>query len=223
MIIPIGSLLVTVILYWISKRVYRRLPSVWLTPLLVTPAAVILLLQRTHIPFDSYHAGAKWLSDLIGPATVAFAVPLYKNFGVLKKYAWEIIVSVLLGSFLAVASTIWLARLLHLNTQIVESLSSHSATTPIGVAVSQMIGGNPTITAVFVLVTGLIGMILGPVVVRFLHINNEIARGVLFGTSAHNAGTSKAFEFSSVSGTIASLSMILAAFFTMCMVPWLIK
>lgn len=89
--------------------------------------------------------------------------------------------------------------------------------------VSQVIGGVPNITAVFVIITGLLGTMLGPLVVKLFRIENEVARGVLFGTSAHGTGTSKAFELSSLTGTISSISMILAALFTLGAAPMLIS
>ena len=129
------------------------------------------------------------------PSTVALAVPLYKNFAILKKHAWTVGVSVLSGAVLAYLSSAWLAKELKLNAQIMESIAPRSATTPIAMAISQLTGGVPAITALFVLMTGLLGMLIGPVIIRIFRIRNEIARGVLLGTSAHTAGTSKAFEF----------------------------
>lgn len=114
-----------------------------------------------------------------------------------------------------------IAKVLHLNTQIVDSLIPRSVTTPIAMGVSESIGGIPAITAVFVIMTGLLGSIIGPIIIQLFRIENEIARGVLLGTGAHGAGTSKAFEFSSITGTISSLSMILAALITLLMVPWI--
>ncbi|MOA48768.1 Holin-like protein CidB [compost metagenome] len=89
--------------------------------------------------------------------------------------------------------------------------------------VSEVIGGVPTITAVFVIITGLMGAMLGPIVMKMFHIDNEVARGVLFGTSAHGTGTSKAFELSSLTGTISSISMILAALFTLGAAPMILS
>lgn len=160
---------------------------------------------------------------MIGPATVALAVPLYKNLAILKKHYLEILVSVLFGSLLAIGSSAGMAKMLHLDVQITGSLVPHSTTTPIAVAVAQVIGGIPSITAVFVLLTGLLGIVLGPLLIRVLRLHHDIAKGVVLGTSAHAAGTSKAFEFGAVSGSISSISMILAAFFTLFFAPLIMK
>jgi predicted murein hydrolase (TIGR00659 family) len=218
-----GCLCFTIVLYWGCKWIYQVNSKVYLTPLLITPAVVILIIGCFNIPYDTYNFGDKWLTDMIGPATVALAVPLYKNFGVFKKHAAVILISVCSGAVIAFLTSAVLAQWLHLSPAIMESLAPRSATTPIAMAVSQGIGGIPILTAVFVMLTGLMGMILGPLMVKTLKINNDIARGVLLGTSAHTAGTSKAFEYSSISGTISSIAMILTAFITLCAAPLLIK
>jgi len=222
-VIAIGCFFVTLIIYLVTKRFYQRFPKIYFTPLLLTPIVVVLSLVLSGIPYETYHAGTHWLSDMIGPATVALAVPLYKNFAILKKHALTVGVSVLSGAVLAYLSSAWLAKELKLNTQIMESIAPRSATTPIAMAISELTGGVPAITALFVLMTGLLGMLLGPVIIRLFRIRNEIARGVLLGTSAHTAGTSKAFEFGSVSGSISSIAMILTAFITLLIAPWALR
>ncbi|GIP28828.1 hypothetical protein J23TS9_39580 [Paenibacillus sp. J23TS9] len=212
-------LLVTLGIYAVCKRVYAKRPKVYLSPLLITPIIVIFILIWAEIPYESYNSGGKWLSSLLQPATIAFAIPLYKNFKVLKKHAVEIIVSVLTGSCIAMISSVFLAKWLHLSSSLVTSLIPRSITTPIAMNVSQVIGGVPNITAVFVIITGLLGSMIGPMVLRIFKIDNDIARGILFGTSSHGTGTSKAFELSSLSGTISSISMILAALFTLGAAP----
>ncbi|MCJ8012861.1 CidB/LrgB family autolysis modulator [Paenibacillus sp. KQZ6P-2] len=212
-------LLGTLGLYAVSKRIYAKRPKVYLSPLLITPVIIILILTWAQIPYESYNKGGKWLSSLLQPATVAFAVPLYKNFKVLKKHATEIIAGVLTGSCVAMISSAFLAKCLHLDTSLVISLVPRSVTTPIAMNVSQDIGGVPNITAAFVIMTGLLGSMIGPMVLRMFKIDNDIARGILYGTSSHGAGTSKAFENSALSGTISSISMIVAALFTLGAAP----
>ncbi|OAB37894.1 CidB/LrgB family autolysis modulator [Paenibacillus macquariensis subsp. defensor] len=205
--------------YYSAKKIYQKWSRVYLSPLLITPVILVVFLLSSGVPYESYNSGGQWLSDLLQPATVAFAVPLYKHFKVLKKHAVEIIASVLFGSIVAMVSSVFLAKWMHLSSSLVTSLMPRSITTPIAINVSQVIGGVPNITAVFVILTGLFGTIIGPTVLRIFHIDNEVARGVLLGTSAHGMGTSKAFEMSALSGTISSVSMILAALFTLGMAP----
>ncbi|MNP31428.1 Inner membrane protein YohK [compost metagenome] len=120
-------------------------------------------------------------------------------------------------------SSVYLAKWMHLNSSLVTSIVPRSITTPIAINVSEVIGGVPNITAVFVIITGLLGTIIGPSVLKIFHIDNDVARGILLGTSAHGMGTSKAFELSALSGTISSISMILAALFTLGMAPYMMN
>lgn len=222
MMLGILWLIITLLIYGLSKKLYRAYPKVYFSPLLITPLALIIGLMLTNVSFDTYNGGGKWLSLMLQPATVAFAIPLYKYYDVLKKHAIEILASVLTGSIVAIFSSALFAEWLHLDHQLISSLVPRSVTTPIAMSVSQVIGGVPNITAVFVIITGLLGSMIGPMVVRALRIDGEVARGVLLGTSAHGTGTSKAFELSSLTGTISSISMILAALFTLTTAPLLI-
>jgi predicted murein hydrolase (TIGR00659 family) len=223
MMISILCLLATVLIYLTSKRFYRVFPRVIFTPVILTPALVILVLVFADIPYTTYHTGTQYLSDMIGPATVALAVPLYKNRHVLKKHALSILLSVLTGSTVAIITSAWIAKELNLNLEIIESMAPRSATTPIAVVVSEFIGGIPAITAVFVLATGVLGMALGPWVIRLFRFKNDVSHGVLLGTSAHAVGTTKAFELSAASGSVSTVAMILTAFFTLCTAPWIIQ
>lgn len=121
-------------------------------------------------------------------------------------------------SILASFSISWLVQL---NKTLVTSIIPYSITTPIAMGVSSKIGGVPTITAVFVIMTGIIGMILGPWIIRIFGFKSEIARGVLLGTSSHGAGTSKALELSSATGAVSSVCMVLAAITSFCISPWI--
>lgn len=217
------SLVITIGIYWLAKRSYRLKPIVILSPLLITPVLLVLALIWTNTPYETYNKGGQWLSYMLQPATVAFAIPLYKHYAIIKKHAAEILVSVISGSAIAVISSAWIAGELHLDKELIYSMIPRSVTTPIAMNVSQMIGGIPAITAVFVIMTGVLGTVVGPFVIRVFRIRSDIARGVLLGTGAHGAGTSKAFEFSTISGTVSSVSMILAALITMFAAPWIVS
>lgn len=214
---------ITILLYIAARHCYQKSPRIYLSPLIIVPVLLISLLLLAHIPYDTYNNGAKWLSVMLQPATIAFAVPLYKYRSLLKQYAAEIILSVLFGSVVAILSSMLIGEALHISRELIGSLIPRSVTTPIAMDISYMSGGIPAITAVFVIITGLLGSLLGPLVIRFCKIEGEIARGILFGTSAHAVGTTKAFEFSSKTGTISSLSMILAAIVTVCLVPYILE
>ncbi|TBL79823.1 LrgB family protein [Paenibacillus thalictri] len=219
MISAAAYIVLTVLIYWTVKRVYRWKKLFVLSPLLIVPVVIICILAFGHISFDTYNEGGRWLTGMIGPATLALAVPLYKNFSMLKKHALEIVTAVAAGSGAGFLTALGIAHLFHLSKPLVAGLLLRSTTTPIAIAVSDRIGGISSVTAVIVLLTGLLGMSVGPVMIRKLHIRSEIAQGVMMGTSAHTAGTYKAFELSGLSGAISTICMILSAFITLLCMP----
>jgi predicted murein hydrolase (TIGR00659 family) len=214
--------ILTLAVYVGSKRIYGRRRWIILSPLLVSPVALVALLSVTATPYGDYMAGTHWLSYLLGPATVAFAVPMHRHFDLLKKHAAEILGSVAAGALVALVTSVPLAEWVHLGGQTVLSLAPRSVTTPIAMDISRAIGGVPTMTAVFVIITGLFGLAAGPVVIRLLHIRTPIARGALLGMGAHGCGTSKALEFGPVEGAVASLAMVLGAGVTILIAPLVI-
>lgn len=222
MMIGLFFILLTVAIYWASKKLYRFKPNVLLSPLLITPLMIICILGFGNIPYSTYNTGGQWLGKMIGPATIALAVPMYKNAAMLKKYALEIVAGVSGGWIVGVAAALIVSRMLDLDTSLIDSLLLRSTTTPIAIAITNMIGGISTLTAVFVIVTGIIGSVLGPFMIRAARIRSEVAKGILMGSSAHAAGTHKAFEFGAISGAIASIAMILTAFISLALVPWVL-
>ncbi|UVI27764.1 LrgB family protein [Paenibacillus spongiae] len=215
-------LIVTIVIYMAAKKLYRAYPKVFLTPILVAPIMVIVVILVCGVSFDTYDEGAGWLTKMIEPATIALAITLYKHVDILKKNAYAILASVSFGAVAAIITSVGFARMFGLNEEIMDSLAPRSATTPIAVTISQFNGGVPTITAIATLITGLLGMILGPLIVKWFGIRSSIARGVLFGTSAHSAGISKALEYDAVTGSVAGIAMMFTAFVTLCAAPWLI-
>ncbi|QAY66685.1 LrgB family protein [Paenibacillus protaetiae] len=216
-------LLFTIIVYGAAKKIYRKYPKIYLTPLLITPIIVIASIKSCGVSFATYNSGSHLLTDMVEPATIALAVTLYKHLDILRKYALVISVSVTCGALAAFITSAGFTELLGLNSELVESLAPRSATTPIALSISHMIGGLPTITAVSTLVTGITGMIIGPLVIKWCRFRSPVARGVLFGTSAHSAGISKAFEYSQATGSVAGIAMMLTAFVTLCAAPLLIS
>lgn len=205
------ALIGTIIIFYTSKKIYARYAKIWLSPLLICPLILVVILLLTGVDYEQYNSGATWLSKLLGPATVAFAVPMYKNYALLKRNAKAIFASLITGSVVAIASSFILAVLAGLNNEMVNSLVPRSITTPIAMDISNIIGGEPTMTAVFVIVTGLTGSIVGPLVIRWFRFKQAASKGLLLGMGAHGCGTSKAFEFGEREGTFSSLAMIVAA------------
>ncbi|GFN34105.1 LrgB family protein [Paenibacillus xylaniclasticus] len=216
-------LIFTYIVYRGVKGLYRAYPKIYLTPLLVTPAIVITVLELSDVKFDEYDQGAHLLSDMVEPATIALAVTLYRHLDALKRNALAILAGAGTGAIAAIISSAGLAWLLGLKPELVNSLAPRSATTPIAIAVSGTTGGVLTITAVATLITGVLGLIIGPLIVRWFRIENPVGRGILFGTGSHAAGITKALEYDAMTGSVAAVAMIFTAFITLLATPWLLS
>ncbi|MVP00543.1 LrgB family protein [Paenibacillus lutrae] len=208
-------LIVTIAVFWGANKLYQRTRKAYLTPLLVAPVLLMAMLYFTGTPVEVYSGGTRPLTELLQPATVAFAIPLYRQFKLLRKHAVVLVTGVLCGSVVAVLTSVLPAGWIHASPQMIESVAPRSITTPIAMEISRSLGGIPSITAVFVVITGVCGSIIGPLVIRSLHIRSGISRGLLLGMGAHGAGTSKARELGSEEGAVASVAMILAALFTL--------
>ncbi|GIN56378.1 hypothetical protein J8TS2_06970 [Lederbergia ruris] len=213
-------LLLTISAYWGAKWCYQKTKKSYLTPLLIAPLVIIAVLFLFQIEYTTYHQGAQWLTKILQPATVALAIPLYRYFPILKKHLPAIVLSVSLGSILSIFVSFSMASLVHLNKTLIPSILPYSITTPIAMSASEKLGGVPAITAVFVIMTGIFGMIFGPWVIRLFRLRSDIAKGILLGTSSHGSGTAKALELSPISGAVSSVCMVLAALLTFWLSPW---
>lgn len=206
---------ITYVIYLFSKKIYTKITVPFLHPLLVAPILLIVLISITHVSANQYLQDSKWLSHMLGPATVAFAVPIYKNLSIIKKYIGTILISITTGTLVAIFSTFLLSKLFHLKYDFIVSILPRSITTPIAIEVSKEIGGLPTLTTVFVIITGVMGGIVGPSVIKWLSIKTPIAKGLALGMGAHGVGTNKAMEYGKLEEVFSSLAMIFAALITL--------
>lgn len=216
------SLAVTVGVYLLAKKLYQRCGWILLSPLLVTPIVLIVLLSSFQINYETYDSGGKWLQLMLQPATVALAVPMVKYGRALKKYTPLLILGAAGGTVIAVVSSVAGAYLLGLDTQIMHSLAPRSITTPLAINVSLATGGNPSMTAVFVILTGLSGAILAPLLFKLTPLRHAVTKGMMLGIAAHGTGTSKAHEIGRLEGAVASISMIFMGIITTLAAPQLV-
>ena len=153
---------------------------------------------------------AHWLLWLLGPATIAFAVPVYDNLAVIKRHWMSLTAGVTTAVVVAVTSSVWLARLFTLPDEIQRSLAVRSVTTPFALAAAKPIGGQPELVALFVVITGVFGMAVGDALFMRLAIREGMAKGAGFGAASHGAGTARSYELGPQEGVVASLVMMLS-------------
>ncbi|MCR8641336.1 LrgB family protein [Paenibacillus sp. N1-5-1-14] len=211
-------LALTIAVYIISKKIYQRWSYPFFSPVILSMIGIIAILKLTHLDYTEWMTGNIWLSKMLGPATVAFVVPLYKFAPLIKKHFIEIISSLVIGSFAAIVSTVMLGKLMHLDPSILKSMAPRSVTTPIAMDISQTIGGIPSMTAIFVVITGLTSVI-GPFLIRHMKIKSQLAKGTLLGMGAHGMGAAQAYAIGSVEGSVSSLSIIIAGGSTLALAP----
>ena len=166
-----------------------------------------------------YNEGAKYISYLLTPATVCLAIPLYKQLELLKKNWMAVAAAILAGVAASAASIFALCLLFRMEHVYYVTLLPKSITTAIGMGVSEEAGGIVTITVVCIIVTGILGNIMGETVFKLLRLKNPIAKGLALGTSAHAVGTAKALELGEIEGAMSSLSVAVAGLLTVLAVP----
>ncbi|MDR6227587.1 LrgB family protein [Desmospora profundinema] len=211
----------TVTLYRLFQRLYRYKRHPVLTPVATAGGAVIGILLVFSIPYETYMIGGQWIDALLGPAVVALALPLYRNRQVLKRYFVPIVLGVVLAAGTAIANTwIW-SRLLGWDPVWMRTLLPQSVTSPVAVEISRSLGGLPSLTAAVVILAGVIGAATGPLLFRWLTIDDAVARGMGYGCAAHGIGTARAMEDGEVTGAASSVAMTLAAVVTSVLCAWL--
>lgn len=217
--ISLLCLLATLLVYFLNKRLYRRWHRLLLMPLVMTPMVLVALLLLTHISWQNYIDENRWLLWLLGPATLAFAVPVYENMAIIRRHWLSLSAGVLTATLVAVCSSVWLARLLTLPEAIQRSLAVRSVTTPFALAAAKQPGGQPDLVALFVVITGVFGMAVGDLLFIRLAVKQGLAKGAGFGAASHGAGTARAYEIGQEEGVVASLVMMLSGVVTVVIAP----
>ena len=185
-----------------------------LNPLLIASAIVIVFLQLFDIPNEAYQAGCQVLNWLITPATICLSISFYEQFQRLKKELGAICIGVVAGTVCSLGSVYLLCQAFSLDQAITLSLLPKSVTTAIGSALSQELGGIAAITTAVIVITGVLGSILGPMLCKLLHLTEPVAQGVAFGTASHVIGTTKALQLRELAGAVSSFSLTSAGLVT---------
>jgi predicted murein hydrolase (TIGR00659 family) len=190
-------------------------------PVLFASGILVAILLATGTKYETFFAGAQFVHFLLGPATVALAVPLYRNLPKVRTALIPMLAALLCGSLTAIVSAVVIAAALGAPRAIQVSLAPKSVTTPIAMGVAEAIGGIPTLTAVLVILTGIIGAMSVTPLMNALGIRDDAARGFAAGVASHGIGTARAFQVSEIAGTFAGLGMALNGLLTAILAPML--
>ncbi len=220
---PLLGLTITLLVYQAAYWIYQRANfNPLLNPVALAVATLVLLLTLTGTPYQTYFDGAQFVHFLLGPATVALAIPLYAQLDKLKSLLLPLLAALLAGALTAIVSAVGIAWLLGASRTTLISLAPKSVTTPIAMGITEKMGGLPSLTAVLVVATGIIGAVTAKYVLDFLRVRDHGVRGFAVGVAAHGIGTARAFQVSEEAGAFAGLAMGLNGLATALLFPLLI-
>lgn len=219
---PLLGLTITLLAYqgavWINRRCNGHPLA---NPVLIAVVALVALLWASGTPYRTYFDGAQFVHFLLGPATVALAIPLHSQLGRLRRMAGPLIVALLGGSLTAAISAVLIGKLLGASDATVISLAPKSVTTPIAMGIAERLGGLPSLTAVLVILTGILGAVGAQWVYGVMKCKDPAVRGFSLGVASHGIGTARAFQIGEQTGAFAALGMGLNGLFTAVLLPWL--
>jgi predicted murein hydrolase (TIGR00659 family) len=216
---PLFGAGVTLGAYQLAMAAYERSRLVFLQPVLVSTTLVIAILLLCGLTFGEYQTSAEALTIFLGPATVALAVPLYLNLRRIRQVFWPTLLTLLVAGVVATVLGVALAWLLGAEHNMLMSMAPKSVTSPIAMLVASQIGGLAALAAVFVMITGVLGAIVGPSLLRLCGVRNHAAMGMALGMTAHAVGTARAMQESEECGAFAALAMSLMGVFTAILLP----
>lgn len=224
--VVVFTITVTIGAYAASRWAFLKYGWPLLSPVFASTAAVVAILWLTGVPFEQYQPGQRLMTVLLGPAVVALAVPLYR-----QRHVWlprwpAVLVSVAGGSLVSLVSVVALARAAGFASHIVASLAPKSVTAPVAVEIARLVGGDPALTAPFVIVTGMLGSMFGPWILSRVRVDDCVARGLAVGTTAHGQGAAAMLHEGELQGALAGAALVLTAVVTSVIapfvVPWLV-
>ncbi|MDI6528075.1 LrgB family protein [Pseudomonas otitidis] len=216
---PLFGVGLTLAAYQLASSLYERSRLMFLQPVLVSMALVIAVLVPLGIGYDEYRQSTTLLNLLLGPATVALAVPLFLNLKRIRQLFWPTLLTLALGGLVATVMGVGLAWAFGAEHMVLMTMAPKSVTSPIAMLVAEQIGGVAALAAVFVLITGVIGAMLGPEMLRRIGVHHPAAQGMALGITAHAVGTARALQEGEECGAFAALAMSLMGVATAVLLP----
>lgn len=219
----IFGVIITILFFNIGIYIQKKTKNPIFNPLLIAILGIILFLSITNIPYESYKLGGDIINLFLGPVTIVLAVPLYKQFDLFKKYLVEILIGITCGVVVSFISIKLVGYFTNADINIINSLLPKSITTPMGISLTKMLNGIEAITVVSIILTGILGAIIAPIVFKIGRINHPVAKGIALGTSAHALGTTKALQMGEVEGAMSGLSIGVCGIITVVLIPIITK
>ena len=217
---PLLHLTLTLLAFQFGSWIYRKGNlNPLLNPVLISVTIIVTILLVTKTDYQDYFSGAQFVHFLLGPATVALAIPLYRHFEKVRRSALAIAASIVTGSLTATLSAVGIGYFLNISGDALIALASKSVTAPVAMGISEQLGGLPSLTAVLVILTGIVGAMIGPMILNLIGVKNWAARGLAIGTARHGIGTARALQVNEVAGAFSGIAMGLNALATAILLP----
>jgi len=221
---PLLHLTMTLLAYLLADWVFRRSGQRALfNPVLLSILLLVAVLSVTGTDYQTYFEGAQFVHFLLGPATVALAVPLYRNLPLIRRLWLPILIAIVTGALVSASSAVLIADWLGASRQTLISLAPESVTAPVAMGISEKVGGLPSLTAALVVLTGVLGAVIGVAVLALVRVRDDRARGLALGVSCHGIGTARAFQVSDQAGAFAALAMGLMALASALVLPFVLR
>lgn len=215
-------LMATLLGYVLIKKLYRKYPYLLFSPAILLPVLLMLAMSQLQTSYATYMHYNQWIVWLLGPATVAFAIPIYEYRQIIRKHLISISLGVVLGMTAGVISAFYLANVFQFDEATRYSLMSRSISTPFAMELTQNLGGSVELVILFTMITGIVGVACADLLLVSLRLQSRFAQGAALGNAAHGFGTSKAFMRHREEGVIACLSMVLSGIFMVLFGPLLV-
>ncbi|BAD86339.1 putative effector of murein hydrolase [Thermococcus kodakarensis KOD1] len=214
---------ITLVVFYVFSELHARRKAFYTNPVLLSIATIAAFLWFGGFSYDSYMESAGILKFLLGPAVVSLAVPVYRGLDTIKAYWKEIAAGITVGGTVAILSAFYTAEVLGGSSNVLLSIAPKSVTTAIAIGISEKIGGIPSLTAVLVILTGILGNAVGPELLNVFRVRDRVARGLAMGVTSHGLGTARILLEDEIAGGVSGLAMALNGVFTALVLPYLIK
>ena len=221
---PLLHLTLTVLAYLFGEWIFRRSGQrAIFNPVLLSILVLMATLSATDTDYRTYFAGAQFVHFMLGPATVALAVPLYQHLQLIRQLLLPILVSVITGATVSATSAVFIAEWLGASKSTLISLAPKSVTAPVAMGITEKVGGPPSLTAALVVLTGVLGAVIGAVVLAVARVRDDRAQGLALGVNSHGIGTARAFQISDLAGAFSALAMGLMALVSSFVLPFVLR
>lgn len=222
-LLGIFTVTLTILMYRLALRIHRKWPHPFTLPVLLSMIFIIIVLLIFQLSYEQYMIGGDWINQLLGPAVVALAYPLYIQRKTLVKLAAPLLIGTTVGAFTGVISGLLLTDWAGFSEEILYAISAKSVTTPVAVVITETLGGITSLAAIMVVIAGIGGVIVHQYIFKLFGIRSELGRGLGMGSAAHAIGTAEVMKESQLAGSISTVAMVNSALVVSIITPWLVS